>query len=170
MRDFLIPPLSLSNFLTVLIALSCTWTIAPQSKGRIIKLWRLAVPSSLAAALAVILLVEVIHPSVVRDAEWIGAAVLGCAIGQIRGRPLVVQSDHVSGLLRPQPALDGLLTAAGLLVFAILDFISAALECPVFPPEHVAAGAALGAGFICWRSLALAVSAALAPHVELRRR
>jgi hypothetical protein len=53
-------------------------------------------------------------------------------------------------------------------LLAVVDFVSAAQELPVIPPQHVAAGAALCAGFLCFRALALGVRAEQAPHVDYR--
>jgi hypothetical protein len=37
----MISPLSLSNVLTVLVALFCLWTMSPQARGGVMRLWRL---------------------------------------------------------------------------------------------------------------------------------
>jgi len=169
MQNFPIAPLSLSNVLTVLVASGCLWTIAPQSCGRLVRVWRLAVPPCLAAMVALALLVEVIHPRLASDMEWIEAAILGGIIGRVRGRTVAFQVDESRTLVRQQSALDGLLAASGLVWLAAIDFASAARQAPVVPPEYVAAGAAFCAGFICLRALALAACIGRATQFDLGR-
>jgi hypothetical protein len=160
-------PLSLANVLTVLIGISCLWTILNQSLGGIAKLWRLAVPPCLAIVVAMILLAGVFDATWAHDAEWVVGGLIGWLIGRSRGWSVDVQVDRMSGLVRLRPSLDGVLAALGLLVLTLIDFVSAALEEPMVAPSHVAAGAALCAGFIAGRAIAVAVRAGRAPHVRL---
>ena len=53
---------------------------------------------------------------------------------------------------------------------AVLDFLSAALDEAFVQPEHVAAAAALCAGFLGCRALAIIVRSSRAPHVGLHTR
>jgi hypothetical protein len=163
----MISPLSLSNVLTVLIAVTCLWTISNQSLGGVAKLWRLAVPPCLAIVDAMVLLAGVFDATMTHDAEWLVAMLVGFVIGRTRGWTMTVQVDRTWSLVRLPPALDGLAAAAGLVVFALIDFMSAALEEAIVAPDHVAAGAALCAGYLGGRALAVAVRARRAPHVEL---
>jgi len=64
-------------------------------------------------------------------------------------------------------ANDGWLTACALVALSGIDFTSAWLEDPVVEPQHVAAAAALCAGYIGCRALSLIVRSVRAPHVEL---
>jgi uncharacterized membrane protein YgdD (TMEM256/DUF423 family) len=70
--------------------------------------------------------------------------------------------------VRLRSSLDGQLAALALIVLAAVDFTSASLEYPIVACEHVAAGAALFAGYLSARALAIAVRAMRAPHVELQ--
>jgi hypothetical protein len=160
-------PLSLSNVLTVFVAALCVWTIMPQSRGGIVKLWQLAIPACLAAAEALVLLAGVFDANLANDAEWLAALIVGGVIGRMRGWALDAQVDQMRRLVRLQPALDGLIAAIALVALAAIDLISAALLDPVVAHEHVAAGAALFAGFIGARAIAIATRATRAPHVEL---
>jgi hypothetical protein len=162
-----IAPLSLSNVLTMAVAVVCLWTIGSQSSGGVIKLWRLAVPPCLAGVVALVLLADVFNATMAHDAEWAIGAVLGAALGRTRGWLMSVQSDQKWGLVLLPRAFDGLLAGFGLVVFAMLDFTGAALEDPVVEPQHVAAGAALCAGYLAFRALAMTMRAVRAPHVEL---
>jgi hypothetical protein len=167
MHRLMIAPFSLSNILTVAIAVMCLWTIVPQSRGGVVKLWRLALPPCLAAAQALVLLAAVFDATTAHDAEWLTGLILGGLIGRMRGWALALQTDQMWGLVRLQPTFDGVVAAFGLVVFAMIDSVGAALEDPVVAPEYVAAGAALCAGYIGFRAIATAVRATRAPHVEL---
>ena len=160
-------PLSLSNVLTVMIAVGCLSTITPQSRGDVVKAWRLAVPACLAAAQATILLAGVFNATFAHDAEWVLAAIIGGIIGRTRGWTMAIAVDQAHGLVRLQRGIDGPMAAAALIVLAFLDFTSAALESPVAPVEYVSAAAALFAGYLVCRALAIAVRTMRAPHVEL---
>lgn len=163
----MIAPYSLSNVLTLLLAIVCLWTIGSQSSGGIIKAWRLAVPPLLALAIALVLLAGVFEATILHDAEWLAALGLGAVLGRTRGWLTSVQADRRWGLVRLPRAADGLAAAFGLLVVTIVDSAGALLEEPVVEPQHVAAGAALCAGYLGFRALAMFSRAIRAPHVEL---
>jgi hypothetical protein len=164
----MIAPLSLSNLLTVMLALACLHTIAPQSRGGVVKLWRLALPPCFAAVEALVLLAGVFDASMSHDAEWVIAALLGAFLGRMRGWSMPVEVDRMWELVRLKPSFDGQLAALALVGWSAIDFTSASLEVPILACEHVAAGAALFAGYLSARALAIAVRAMRAPHVELQ--
>jgi hypothetical protein len=153
----MIAPLSLSNVLTVLLALACVWTIVPQARGDTVRLWRLAAPPGFATAQALVLLAGVFDATLAHDAEWLAAGLIGAALGRMRGWALPFDIDRGRGLLRVRPSLDAHLAAIGLVVLAATDFVSASLEDPVVPTDIVAAGAAFCAGYIGCRAVAMAV-------------
>ncbi|MFI5001724.1 MAG: hypothetical protein ACHQK9_17730 [Reyranellales bacterium] len=163
----MIAPLSLSNVITVFLAAMCLWTIVPQSRGGVVRLWRLAIPASFAAVEALMLLASVFDATPTHDGEWLGALVVGGLIGRMRGWSIAVEVDQAWGLVRLRPAIDGVVVAGGLAVLAAIDFVGAAFEEPILAPQNVASGAALCAGFIGFRALATVVRAMRAPHVEL---
>jgi hypothetical protein len=163
----MIAPLSLSNVLTVVAALLCLWTMSPQAHGGVVRLWRLAIPACFAAVEALMLLAGVFDATFVHDAEWLAGLVLGAAIGRTRGWTLAVQVDQMWGLVRLPRTNDGRMAALALVALSAVDFTSAALEDPVIEPQHVAAVAALCAGYIGCRALSLIVRSVRAPHVEL---
>ena len=162
-----IAPLSLSNVTTVVFAAVCLWTIAAQARGNVVKLWRLAVPPCFAAVQAFVLLAGVIDATLVSDAEWLAAALVGALLGRIRGWTVAVDVDRMRDLARQHRASDALLAGVALLLLALIDFISAALQDPVVEPQHVAAGAAFCAAYLGWRALAIAVRVTHLPHIEL---
>jgi hypothetical protein len=163
----MIAPLSLSNVLTVLVALLCLWTMSPQAHGGVVRLWRLAIPACFAAVEALVLLAGVFDATFAHDAEWLAGLVLGAVIGRMRGWTMTVQVDQMWGLVRLPRTNDGRLAALALVALSAIDFTSAALEDPVIEPQHVAAAAALCAGYIGCRALSLIVRSIRAPHVEL---
>jgi hypothetical protein len=163
----MIAPLSLSNVLTVLLAIGCLWTMLVQSHAGVVRLWRLSLPPIFAAVQALVLLAGVFEATFAHDAEWVAAALVGAAMGRMRGWSLPIQVDQMWGLVRVRNSGDGVLAATVLVALAAIDFTSAALERPVIEPEHVAAGAALCAGYLGCRGLAMVVRAMRSPHVEL---
>jgi membrane protein CcdC involved in cytochrome C biogenesis len=165
----MIAPLSLSDLSTVVFAVLCLMTIAPQARGRVVKLWRLAVPPCFAAVEAFVLLASVFDANLQNDAEWLLAAMVGLLFGRMRGWSVPIEVDQQHELIRQQRTADGPLMAIALLLLALTDFVGAALLDPVIEPQHVAAGAALCAGYLGGRALAIAVRTTRLPHVELYR-
>jgi membrane protein CcdC involved in cytochrome C biogenesis len=158
----MIAPLSLSNILTVFMAIACLWSIAPQARGDGVKLWRVAVPPGFAIAQALVLLAGVFDATVAHDAEWLAAGVFGAVLGRMRGWALSFDVDRASGLIKVQPSIDVHLAAIGLVVLAAIDFTSASFEDPIVATDLVAAGAAFLAGYLSCRALAVAVRVARA--------
>jgi len=164
----MIAPLSLSNVLTVMLAIACLYTIASQSRGGVVRLWRLALPPCFAAVEALVLLAGVFDATLGHDAEWVVAAIVGALLGRMRGWSMSVEVDRMWELVRLKPSFDGQLAALALFGLSAVDFTSAALEEPVVACDHVAAGASFFAGYLGARALAIAVRAMRAPHVELQ--
>ena len=153
----MIAPLSLSNILTLFMAVACLLSIVPQARGEGVKLWRVAVPPGFASAQALVLLAGVFDATFVHDAEWLAGGVVGAVLGRMRGWALSFDVDRTRGLIKVQPSIDIHLAAIGLVVLAAIDFMSASFEDPVVPTDFVAAGAALLAGYLGCRALAIAV-------------
>jgi hypothetical protein len=160
-------PLSLSNVLTVLMAVTCLTTISGQSRGEPVKLWRLAVPATLSVVVALVLLAGVFEANFVHDAEWMVGAAIGSVLGRARGWAMPIAVDQARELVALRRTVDGRLAAAALVALSLVDFASAAIEDPIVPCDITAALAALIAGYIACRSLAITVRASRAPHVEL---
>jgi len=163
----MISPLSLSNVLTVLVALLCLWTMSPQARGGVVRIWRLAIPACFAAVESLMLLAGVFDATFAHDAEWLAGLVIGSVIGRMRGWTMAVEVDQMWGLVRLPRTNDGRIAALALVALSAIDFVSAALEDPTIEPQHVAAAAALCAGYIGCRALSLIVRSVRAPHVEL---
>lgn len=163
----MIAPLNLSNLLTVIIAIMCLSTITSQSRGEVVKLWRLAVPACLAVVQALVLLASVVDATFANDAAWVVAAIIGAIAGRMRGWTMFLQVDQARDVFRMRRSYDGQIAATGLVVLAFVDFISAALEYPVIDQTYISAGSALCAGYVAYRAIAVAVRAMRLQHVEL---
>jgi membrane protein CcdC involved in cytochrome C biogenesis len=163
----MIAPLSLSNLITVIFAGICLWTIASQTRGAVVKVWRLAIPPCFAAVDALVLLAGVFEATTAHDAEWVAAALIGAFFGRMRGWTIEVEVDQRRELVRQHRSADGPLVAIALVLLSFADFIGAALLDPVIEPQYVAAGAAFCAGWLGARALAIAVRTTRLPHVEL---
>jgi hypothetical protein len=160
-------PLSLVNIVTVLAACACLWSIVPEAQGKPQKLWRLGAPAFLATAVALVLLAGAVT-SFAHDATWTATALLGTVAGMIRGRSVGVQTDQMWGVVRPQPALDGAVTAVGVLAAALVDAVSGFLPEGTLPRQaHIAAASALFAGYLSGRAWTIGTRAARSPHVDL---
>jgi hypothetical protein len=159
--------LSLSNVLTVCVALVCFWTMSPQARGGVIRIWRLALPAAFAAVVSLMLLASVFEARLSHDVEWLVALLLGALIGRTRGWAVSVDIDHTWGLVRLPRSIDGMVAAGGIVVAAAIDFISSAVGEALIEPEHVAALSAMCAGFIGARALAIITRSTRAPHVGL---
>jgi len=170
MTGEMIAPLSLTNVLTVLMAVTCLTTLVAQSRGEPVKLWRLAVPATLAVGVTLVLLAGVFDANFPHDAEWLAAAAVGSVMGRARGWAMPIAVDHVRDLVVVRRNVDGALAASALVVCSLIDFAGAALEDPIVACNITAAASALFAGYVVSRALAIAVRAGRAPHVELERR
>lgn len=163
----MIAPLSLCNVLTVIMAVTCLSTMAALSRGEVVKMWRLAVPASLAVVQALVLLAGVFEATFTHDAEWLIAGLIGSMLGRARGWAMPVAVDRTHGLVQPPRSVDGKLAAGALVILALVDFAGAAFEDPVLPCDVTAAAAAFFAGYIACRSAAIGMRAGRAPHAEL---
>ncbi|MBS0539988.1 MAG: hypothetical protein JSR47_14580 [Proteobacteria bacterium] len=160
----MISPLSLSNLLTVCVAFACLWSIVPQARGGIVRIWRLAIPAALAAVQAFVLLAGVFEASIYHDLQWLVAALIGGVLGRMRGWSVSIEADRARDLVRLKPSMDAHIAAMCLAVLAAVDLISAALEDAVLPANWVAAASAFFAAYIGLRALAIAVRATRGPH------
>ena len=102
-----------------------------------------------------------------RDGECAAAEITGAEGGGRRDMRRLDDRVLQRGLIRQRRSADGPLVAIGLVLLALVDIVGAALLDPVIEPQHVAAGAALCAGYLGGRALAIAVRTTRLPHVEL---
>jgi len=160
-------PLSLVNVVMVVAAATCLWSVVPEARGKPQELWRLALPSFLAAVVALVLLAGAVT-SFAHDATWSVTAVVGVVIGAIRGRSVRVQTDQMWGIVRPQAAIDSTLVAIGVMLAALTDAVAGFVPHGAMPRQaHLAAASALFAGYLAERAWTIASRAARSPHVDL---
>lgn len=155
----MIAPLSLSNLLTVLVALACYWNMSWQSRAGAVRLQRLVPAPCFAGVEALVLLAGVFAASWQSDLEWCVALLLGAALGHLRGQKLAISVDRTKGEVILPRVNDGRVAALALVGVAAIDFLSAYARAPVVEPQHVAALAAFFAGYLALRTLALIVRA-----------
>ena len=155
----MIAPLSLSNVLTLVFAVTCLTMVLSQRSDRVQKVSRLLVPPALAVVVALILLTGVFEAGLVNDALWVGGAIVGFILGRLRGRTLPMELLPTPGSVRMAQTADHLVAALALVAVAATDFTSATLREPVLEPALVASGGALCAGFLAGRFVMIAVRA-----------
>ena len=120
----MIAPLSLANLITVIFAALCLWTIANQSRGAVVKAWRLAVPPCFAAVVALVLLAGVFEATLAHDAEWLVAAAIGALLGRTERLGDEVEVDRRRDLVRQHRSADGPLVAIALLLLSLADLVA----------------------------------------------
>lgn len=152
----MIAPLSLCNLLTVLVAFACYVAAARQAQGGLTHLGQLATPAILAAVVAFVLLAGVIAATWQYDLEWLAGLVLGALLGHLRGWRLGLSVAAAGGAVLLPPAKDVRVAALALVALAGIDFTSAYLGNAVVEPHHIAALAAVFAGYLGCRALAIA--------------
>ena len=126
----MIAPLSLSNVLTVVMAVTCLTTLLAQSPGGILRQWRLVVPASCAAINALMLLAGIIEATFTHDAEWVIAGILGSVLGRMRGWAVTIEADHARGLVRLPRTMESLFAGVVLVAVSLIDFTGATLGTP----------------------------------------
>lgn len=163
----MVSPLSLSNVLTLILAITCLTMVRTQRSDRVQRTSRLLVPPALAVVVALILLTGVFESGLVSDALWLGGAIAGFVLGRLRGRMLPMALQPAPGAVLVAQTADHLAAAFALVAVAGIDFTSAALREPLLDPALIAMSGALCAGFLAGRFLMIAVRAD--PVARLRK-
>jgi len=163
-------PVNLVDISGIAIAAACVRLIAPEARGEVRKMWRLAVPPLLAVAVAIIILAGAVS-SFEHDAVWVATGMVGCVAGLLRGRSMAVTTDQVWGLVRLPPSLDGIATTVGVFLCATIDGLSGLFPTGTLPRHaHFAAAAALFAGYLGGRAWRIATRAIRSQHADLQHR
>jgi len=142
-----IPPFSLSNIVTVLLALACTLIVLHQRRTHRVNVALTGALAVAAVIVALLLLTEELNPTPYRDAMWLGGLVLGFAAGRFRARRLAVEFRPGAHLAAGSFSADRLAVSALLLAAAGLDLVFVLQRQPLVPMIYLATAAALGAGY-----------------------
>ena len=103
--------------------------------------------------------------TILHDAEWVVAAVLGAVFGRMRGWTLPFDIDRDARPGTSASVVDTHFAAIGLVVLAASTSPRRASRSPSCRPNYVAAGAALLAGYIGSRALSITVRARRMAHL-----
>jgi hypothetical protein len=116
--------LFVAHLAAVLLAALALWSMRHEFTGKAATRLDWSIPSALAVAAAVVLLV--VSPGK-RFELWVAAIAGGLAVGAAAGAMLKVNQDHGRRLIRVPPAWDGAGAAVLLLLLALVRFVTSSL-------------------------------------------
>lgn len=158
---------NLAAVLDLGIAAGCVWGTLPERGNRPVMLWKLGIAPLLGAVVAMILLAGTPSNHLL-EAAWVGAAIIGGALGGFMGNRTRTETDQMWGLVRLQPTYVGVAAAVCILAVTLADSLTTLLGYPPAPARYdPAIGAALFAGFLVGRVWTMAAKAIRSSHVEL---
>ena len=152
-----IPPFSLSNILTLVLATACTLVVLHQQRTRNLNLALTGLLGGAAIVVALLLLTDDLQPTPVSDGAWLGALVLGILVGYRRARRLEVVFEPGARLKDDGDRAERVAVAGVLLAAASAELLFVVLQQPVIPAKYLATVAALCAGYHagwCYRMIA----------------
>jgi hypothetical protein len=147
-----VAPLSLSNVVIVVLALSCCAIVLAQLRGRLFNVPLTVMSAALGVVVALLLLAEELAPTMASDALWLGGLVVGFLAGRRRGWRLRIPFGPAPDGEPRDETWDSVLAALLLPLAALLDLLFVVLKTPLFPLGYVAAVAALCGGFLAGRA------------------
>lgn len=166
-RPLMHTPLSLVDLATIAMAAGCVRSTLPDLAAAPRKLWRLAVPPALGMFVALVILAGAVA-SLQHDALWLATTAIGGALGLLRGGRIPIETDQVWGLVRTPATRDSVVAGIAILAVALVDGMSGLLPpSPWLRHSHMAAVAALCAGYLAGRAWMLGRRAIDRPHTEL---
>ena len=149
------------------IAAACVWATFPETRNRPVMLWKLGIAPLLGAVVAIVLLAGTPSNRLL-EAAWVGAAIVGGALGVVIGNRVRIETDQMWGLVRLQPTYTGVAAAVCILAVTMVDSLTTLLGFPPAPARYdPAIGGALFAGFLGGRAWRIAAKAIRSSHVEL---
>lgn len=160
----LISNLYATHGLMLLFALAAIVLSIPESRGKVMAVWRVPVAAALAALSALLLIAYPTWGELKNPGLWafaIGAAVLGAA----RGYWMQLDVDHGNNLIRLTKALDGILVAVMLLLMVSIE-IGVATVAPADQPTMELGLSVLGF-FLVGRAAAVVWRARNEPQTDL---
>ena len=158
---------NLPAVLDLAIAAACVREALRETGNRPVMLWKLGVAPLLGAVVAIILLAGTPSNHLL-EAAWVGAAIVGGALGAIMGSRARIETDQMWGLVRLQPTYVGVAATVCILAVTMVDSLTTLLGYPPAPARYdPAIGRALFAGFLVGRVWTMAAKAIRSSHVEL---
>jgi hypothetical protein len=160
---------NLLHLLLLALALPCARYALSEMRHRPLPRGRLAAPALLSMGCALVFLL--FHLGAQQPPWMFGVALAtGLAIGLLRGMTLQLQVDHMFDKVRLPRARASFLVALALVGAVLLDILGALLGSKGLPLRMVAPGiAAVCAGMLTGRALAIALRWRRAPHIDLHR-
>jgi hypothetical protein len=160
----------LNLFLSMLMmaaALGCFYLTVREARGRSVPRSRLFTLPLLAILVALILL---LREQAANQASllWAGSLIGGLLGGALRGSKIPMRVDHMWNIIRLRRNAEGLCVAGALVLAAGLDIAAPIIANSASYREVVAAAAALCAGLLSGRALAVMLRFSRAPQVHLR--
>ena len=129
-------PVNLVDIAGVALAAACLRSTWPDVKGEPRKLYLLGLPPLLGIVVSIVILAGAVV-SIEHDATWIATALVGGLAGWWRGRRIKVQIDQVWGIVRTGPAIDTAVSAAFIVVIAVLDGSAGLFEPGTLPHSEI---------------------------------
>jgi hypothetical protein len=149
------------------IAAACVRGALRETGNRPVMLWKLGIAPLLGTVVAIILLAGTPSNRML-EAAWVGAAIVGGALGAVMGNRARTETDQMWGLVRLQPTYVGVAAAVCILAVTMVDSLTTLLGYPPAPARYdPAIGGALFAGFLVGRVWRMAAKAIRSSHVEL---
>ena len=141
------------------IAAACVRAALRETGNRPVMLWKLGIAPLLGAVVAIILLAGTPSNRML-EAAWVGAAIVGGALGTVMGNRARTETDQMWGLVRLQPTYVGVAAAVCILAVTMVDSLTTLLGYPPAPARYdPAIGGALFAGFLVGRVWKMAAKA-----------
>lgn len=150
-------PFSLSNVVTLVLAVTCTLIVMHQQRTRNLNLALTGVLGISAIMAALLLLTDNLHPTPYSDGAWLVALVLGILIGYRRARRLDVIFEPGARLKGDSKTMERVVLAGILLAAAAAELLFGLFRQFLVPAKYLATVASLCAGYHagwCYRVIA----------------
>ena len=158
----------LVSMLVIAAALGCLFLTVREARGRSVSRSQLFTLAVLATLVALILLLRE-HATNQASLLWAGALVVGLFGGVLRGSKMRMRVDHMWNIIRLRRNTEGLCVASALVLAAGLAIVAPMIADPSTPyREAVIAAAALCAGLLSGRALAVTLRFGRSPQMHLR--
>ena len=160
----LIANVYITHVLMLLFALAATYTALPEGTGQVIRGRRLMATAVSGAMAALALIVYPTWGELKNPGLWMFAILAGAA-GVARGYWMEIDIDHSWGLMRLRNAIDGPLSAGGLILLAIIELVLATIGPADQPTMEL--GMTVLAAFLVGRASAVLMRSRHEPQADL---